>query len=89
MHTKIRFTNKHEVTDCPFKYLQGTAELAASQGELTVKMGLNPDLKVVENHREKRKVLITKLQLNKKFHIFWLTKPKSKHTHRELGKTVE
>lgn len=48
VHTKI-YTNTHKVIDCPFKNLLGTAQLGASQGELKI-MGLNPDLKDVENH---------------------------------------
>lgn len=54
VHTKIH-TNKHKVIDSPLRNVLGTAQLGVSQGELTIKMGLNPDLEGVENHREKGK----------------------------------
>lgn len=49
VRTKI-YANKHKVIECPFKNLLGTAQLGASKGELTAKMGLIPNLKGVENH---------------------------------------
>lgn len=56
VHTKIH-TNKHKVIDSPLRNVLGTAQLGVSQGELTIKMGLNPDLEGVEKSPRERKIL--------------------------------